>query len=135
MANVRAVPRIVCCAIPIRRADQKILLITSRNRPQHWVLPKGGLENTDSSLEEAASREALEEAGVRGRISKYVTTVPTASVTFHFYELDVHSLDSQWLESHERRREWVDYAEAERRVAWKPELIYGLRLSTVAPGR
>ena len=74
-------------------------------------------------------------AGVRGRISRYVTTVPTASVTFHFYELDVVSLDNQWLESHERRREWVDYAEAERRVAWKPELSHGLRLSSLAPGR
>ena len=37
MANVRAVPRVVCCAIPIRRADRKVLVITSRNRPQSWV--------------------------------------------------------------------------------------------------
>lgn len=33
----RAVPRVVCCAIPIARAAGKILVITSRKRPNYWV--------------------------------------------------------------------------------------------------
>ncbi|QRV75004.1 NUDIX family hydrolase [Ceratobasidium sp. AG-Ba] len=54
-------PRTVCCAIPIARAAGKVLLVTSRKRPHQWVLPKGGWETTDPSLEAAACREAFEE--------------------------------------------------------------------------
>ncbi|EIW57409.1 uncharacterized protein TRAVEDRAFT_29516 [Trametes versicolor FP-101664 SS1] len=131
----RSTPRVVCCAIPIARAAGKVLVITSRKRPNNWVLPKGGWEPTDGVLEAAASREALEEAGVRGKITRFVTTIPSASSTYHFYELDVADLDHEWLESKERRREWVDYAEAVRRLSWKAELAQGLSLSTLAPKR
>ena len=64
-----------------------------------------------------------------------MTTIPSASSTYHFYELDVASLDTEWLESGERRREWVDYAEAYRRLSWKTELAQGLALSSLAPKR
>ena len=74
-------------------------------------------------------------AGVRGKITRFVTTIPSASSTYHFYELDVADLDADWLESKERRREWVDYAEAVRRLSWKAELAQGLALSTLAPRR
>jgi len=131
----RSSPRVVCCAIPIARAAGKVLVITSRKRPNYWVLPKGGWEPTDVALEAAASREAWEEAGVRGTITRFVTTIPSAASTYHFYELDVASLDADWLESKERRREWVDFAEAMRRVAWKPELMQALAMSSLAPRR
>jgi len=131
----RSTPRVVCCAIPIARAAGKVLVITSRKRPNYWVLPKGGWESTDVALEAAALREAWEEAGVRGTITRFVTTIPTAASTYHFYELDVASLDADWLESRERRREWVDFAEAMQRVAWKPELMQGLAMSSLAPRR
>jgi len=127
----RSVPRVVCCAIPIARAAGKVLVITSRTRPDNWVLPKGGWEPADVQLENAASREALEEAGVRGTITRYVTTIPTPSTTYHFYELDVSALEQDWLERNERRREWVDYAEAIKRLAWKRELARGLELSSL----
>ncbi|KAH7913536.1 NUDIX hydrolase domain-like protein [Hygrophoropsis aurantiaca] len=131
----RDVPRVVCCAIPIASAAGKVLIITSRKRQDLWVLPKGGWESSDVVLEAAASREALEEAGVRGKITRYVTTIKSPSTTYHFYEMEVTSLDKDWLESRERRREWVDYAEALRRIAWKNELAQGLMLSSIAPPR
>ncbi|KIY42853.1 hypothetical protein FISHEDRAFT_63129 [Fistulina hepatica ATCC 64428] len=131
----RSTPRVVCCAIPIARSAGKVLIITSRKRPNHWVLPKGGWEQSDVQLQDAASREALEEAGVHGTITRYVTTIPSESATYHFFELDVSTLDAVWMESHERRREWVDYAEAVKRLEWKPELSQGLKLSTLAPSR
>lgn len=131
----RSTPRVVCCAIPIARSAGKVLVVTSRKRPDNWVLPKGGWEPSDGVLEAAASREALEEAGVRGTITRFVTTILSPSATYHFYELDVATLDQDWLESNERRREWVDFAEAIRRVAWKKELAQGLMLSSLAPRR
>lgn len=77
----------------------------------------------------------LSAAGVRGNITRFVTTIPSASSTYHFYELDVADLDPDWLESKERRREWVDYAEAVRRMSWKSELVQALSLSSIAPKR
>ena len=64
-----------------------------------------------------------------------MTTIPSASSTYHFYELDVADLDQDWLESSERRREWCDYPEAIRRLQWKAELAQGLSLSSLAPRR
>ncbi|PPQ67631.1 hypothetical protein CVT24_002852 [Panaeolus cyanescens] len=128
----RAVPRVVCCAIPIARQSNKVLVVTSRKRPNNWVLPKGGWEPSDVVLEAAASREALEEAGVRGKITRFVTTIPTPSSTYHFYEMDVSGLEANWLEEGERRREWVDFAEAVRRLAWKKELAEGLSRCSLA---
>ena len=71
-------------------------------------------------------------AGVRGKITKFVTTIHSASSTYHFYELEVHTLDKEWLECKERQREWVDYEEALRRISWKKELAQGLMLSSMA---
>ena len=33
----RAVPRVVCCAIPIARAAGKVLVVTSRKQPNNWL--------------------------------------------------------------------------------------------------
>ncbi|KZT53505.1 hypothetical protein CALCODRAFT_440012 [Calocera cornea HHB12733] len=127
-------PRVVCCAIPIHRPSGKVMIITSRKRPGQWVLPKGGWENGET-LEQAAAREALEEAGVRGTITRYVTTFPSDQTIFHVYEMDVSSVDDQWMEGHERTREWVDLAEAYKRVQWKDELGQALLLCSINPKR
>ncbi|KAG9014018.1 hypothetical protein FRB94_000215 [Tulasnella sp. JGI-2019a] len=131
----RATPRVVSVAIPIFRAGGKILLVTSRKRSDKWVLPKGGWEPIDVTLEAAACREALEEAGVRGTISRFVVTIPLPNTIYHVYEMEVTTVEDDWLERKERTREWMDFSEAARRLAWKPELLQGLMLSTLAPKR
>jgi 8-oxo-dGTP pyrophosphatase MutT (NUDIX family) len=45
----------------------RVLLVTSRSNPAHWLFPKGHVE-AGETVEEAAVREAEEEAGVRGRL-------------------------------------------------------------------
>lgn len=70
---------------------------------------------------------------MQGIVTRFVTTVNGTSATIHFYELDAQSLDDNWLEQHQRRREWVDFAEASKRLQWKPELVQGLMLSSLAP--
>jgi len=64
-----------------------------------------------------------------------VITIPTPSAVYHFYELNVTTIDPDWMESKERQREWVDYAEALKRLEWKTELAEGMRLSSLAPSR
>jgi len=109
------------------------MLVTSRKRSDLWVLPKGGWESADVTLEAAASREAFEEAGVRGTISRFVVTIPMPNTIYHVFEMEVTVVEDDWLERHERTREWVDYIEAIRRLTWKPELAQGLMMSTLAP--
>jgi diphosphoinositol-polyphosphate diphosphatase len=87
------------------------------------------------SLELFPSEQFGLTAGVRGTITRYVTTIGSPASTYHFYELAVSALDNDWLESKERRREWVDFAEAMRRLQWKAELAQGLSLSSLAPKR
>lgn len=74
-------------------------------------------------------------AGVKGPVTCFVTTIQTTTAIYHVYELDVTSLEETWLESSERAREWVDYAEAIRRLQWKPELAQALSMCSVAPQR
>lgn len=74
-------------------------------------------------------------AGVKGLVTCFVTTIQTTTAIYHVYELDVTSLEETWLESNERAREWVDYAEAIRRLQWKPELAQALSMCSVAPQR
>jgi len=64
--------RLVAGCIPFRYRDIKdeqkklveVLMINSQSGPG-LLFPKGGWEN-DETVEEAAAREAIEEAGVRG---------------------------------------------------------------------
>jgi 8-oxo-dGTP pyrophosphatase MutT (NUDIX family) len=55
---------------------RRVLLVTARKNPAHWLFPKGHVEAGESP-EDAALREAEEEAGVRGRILE-----PAGSLTF-----------------------------------------------------
>lgn len=59
-------------AIVVRgsRAERRILLVTKK-KGDRWIFPKGTIKKKETA-EEAAQREAEEEAGVRGRLLAYV---------------------------------------------------------------
>ncbi|KAF6150822.1 hypothetical protein GIB67_020905 [Kingdonia uniflora] len=111
--------QVVGC-IPYRyKNDEKeleVLVISSQNG--HGMLfPKGGWE-LDESLEEGASRESLEEAGVRGNVecklgkwsfrSKRYDTIYEG---YMFPLLVKEQLDS-WPEKNVRSRRWMTVSEA-----------------------
>ncbi|XP_068749739.1 diphosphoinositol polyphosphate phosphohydrolase 1-like isoform X1 [Montipora capricornis] len=50
-------------------SEKEVLLVTSKGSPDKWIVPAGGVENGEQ-YDEAAVREALEEAGVRGSIAR-----------------------------------------------------------------
>jgi len=113
-------------ALPWRRGANgiEILLVTSRET-RRWVTPKGG-RMAGLSDAQSAAQEALEEAGIEGRI----TEAPIG--TFRYLKIlkrraprwcvvAVHALEVQvehdaWHEQAERERIWVSREEAVRRV-------------------
>ena len=46
----------------------KVLLVSTNHDPELWIVPGGGVEPAED-MQEAAVREVLEEAGVKGTIS------------------------------------------------------------------
>jgi phosphohistidine phosphatase len=96
----------------------EILLITSRKK-KRWVIPKGIIE-PDLTPSHSAAKEALEEAGLEGRVSP----VPIGTYQYEkwggtckveVYAMEVDKMLDDWLESH-RDREWVSVRTAISRV-------------------
>ncbi|XP_067144061.1 diphosphoinositol polyphosphate phosphohydrolase 1 [Centruroides vittatus] len=100
----------------VRNDDEsEILLVTSSRTPDRWIVPGGGLEpNEDSRV--AATREVMEEAGVRGKLGrclgvfenterKHRTSVFVLVVTEELEEWE----DSQTIG---RKRKWFTIDEA-----------------------
>ncbi len=121
-------------AIPFvfRENQPLVLMITSRTH-ERWIFPKGALEG-DETPSEAASREAFEEAGIKGAaLSDFSHDVQTVKnkddgphdllvsyLPLHFEE----QLDD-WPEKKRRNRHWVTLDEA-RRIAGGPDILEAL---------
>jgi 8-oxo-dGTP pyrophosphatase MutT (NUDIX family) len=107
-------------AIVVRpgKAEPRILLVTARRNPDNWIFPKGHVEPGER-LQEAAAREALEEAGVDAKV-----TGPAGSLSFdlgsdtyrvHYFVLTTTDLGE---EREGRRFRWCRYKQALRRLTF-----------------
>lgn len=110
--------------------------------PGGWVLPKGGWETDELSAEQAACREAWEEAGVLCTVQQDLGAIPdmrpstlltshAPKASYHFFEVIVDSVEDQWPEMHKRKRQWVTYAQAATALASRPELLEALNRSSL----
>jgi 8-oxo-dGTP pyrophosphatase MutT (NUDIX family) len=117
-------------ALPYRLTDGvEILLLTSRETGR-WVLPKGW-PMPGKSPSAAAKREALEEAGVVGRVGKrpigqfhYDKRLANGALVtckVLVYPLAVERQRKRWPERRQRTLGWFTPAEAAR-VVLEPEL-------------
>lgn len=114
----------LCYRMRRKRSLMEVLLITSRDTGR-WVIPKGWPMEGRTAFA-AAEREAWEEAGVKGRIEQtpighymYSKGLPQGlkvDCKVQVYALEVDDLSKNFPEKSERRIEWVDCAEAARRV-------------------
>lgn len=106
------------CALPFRRVRGRVefcLITTSQGR---WNYPKGVVDPGETH-EQAALKEAFEEAGLHGRIlgqplgsyslAKFGRTWEVTALL-----MQVHQCDPSWQEQHMRQRRWVGAQEARR---------------------
>jgi 8-oxo-dGTP pyrophosphatase MutT (NUDIX family) len=115
-------------ALPWRRekktGEPEVLLITSRSSGR-WLIPKGS-PMRGKTLWEAASIEALEEAGVEGVVARQAFGTfehrKTAILLMQrvymviVFPLHVTEVHEEWQEMSERSRQWFNAAEAAQRV-------------------
>lgn len=97
-------------------------MITSRGS-KRWIVPKGVID-PGSTAGEAASNEAYEEAGVRGRIAsapvgEYSYEKWGGICTVKVFLLKVQTVLDEWPEKDARRREWMTVKQAAESVKEK----------------
>lgn len=136
--------RVQVAALPWRRKDDgvEVLLVTSRDTGR-WVLPKGWPEDRED-LYMAAAREAAEEAGVDGAVSRleigryFYDKLQRSGAEWRcevlVFPLEVARLAEKWPEKKRRRREWFPAAEAAKRVR-EADLAELIAQFGVAPGK
>ena len=103
----------------VKNGKPRVLLVTSF-RGKRWVIPKGIVEDGFSPSRSAA-KEAWEEAGVTGRVSRrmlgrYRYEKWNGVCAVLVYRLDVEEIHREWPEAHVRRRKWLAPAAAAARV-------------------
>lgn len=96
--------------------SRECLMITSTKDTSRWVFPKGGWE-LDETLEEAAQRETLEEAGVKVQLGRQMGWFEcgggSKSIVCFFEAVCLEQLDD-WAEAPRRQRQWIPLEEAKQ---------------------
>ena len=133
--------RLVAGIVPLSTDKYYVLLVQNTMR-DGWVLPKGSWELDEATAQDAAKREAWEQAGINCEITYdlgmipeergadyQISTAPKAS--YHFFEAVVKEQELQWPEMHNHRRQWSTYTQAREALAPRPELLDALDRCTM----
>jgi 8-oxo-dGTP pyrophosphatase MutT (NUDIX family) len=94
--------------------EPRCLVVTAKREPAHWLFPKGHIEAGETP-DQTAVREALEEAGVTGRVLERLgdTTfsLGTNDVNVHYFLLEYVAQDDA---AEGRQVRWCTRSEAIR---------------------
>ncbi|XP_073007898.1 nudix hydrolase 13, mitochondrial [Typha latifolia] len=139
--------RLVAGCIPYRLKEEEnhfgdlvnrleVLMVSTAKR-NDLVFPKGGWEN-DETVDQAACREALEEAGVKGKISEdplghwifrskssQNNCSPEGACKGYIFALEVNEELDYWPEQASHGRRWVSVMDAYKlcRYEWMCEAL------------
>lgn len=97
--------------IPFRRKKEAIEVCLIRNKGRKkWKIPKGFVDPGETS-QQAALKEAWEEAGLKGRlvgdaIGSYEYDKWGLDLTVAVYLMEVSGVEDEWEESRFRERRW-----------------------------
>jgi len=112
MVKARVIEQAGAIVVRRRQGVPHVLLITAKRNSDHWLFPKGHVDDGETR-EEAALREAEEEAGVRARL-----VGPAGIHTFDFGSetIRVHyflaTTDDKGRPEKGRQLAWFSYDEA-----------------------
>ncbi|KAK9477358.1 NUDIX hydrolase domain-like protein [Lipomyces japonicus] len=139
--------RLVAGVVALTPDKSHVLVVSSTQRQDKFVLPKGGYETDEPTPQDAAIREAWEEAGVVGKITESLGVIddlrppklfanPAKPAThpraeYHFFEMQVEDELDVWPESNKRIRKWISYKEAVGGLINRPELLEALKRSSI----
>ena len=123
-------------------ADRTKVLVIQSTRRGGWVLPKGGWETDEGTPQEAACREAWEEAGIVCSVTRDLGKIPDTRppkeltahaprAVFQFFECNVQKEEAEWPEKKKRARQWMTYAQAKQALNERPELKEALERSSI----
>uniref|UniRef100_T1L0Q1 diphosphoinositol-polyphosphate diphosphatase n=2 Tax=Tetranychus urticae TaxID=32264 RepID=T1L0Q1_TETUR len=101
--------RRAACLCVKNELENEVLLVTSSSSQDRWVVPGGGLEPHEDSRE-AAVREVIEEAGVKGDIIRCLGTFENRERK--------HRTDVYILAVTQELQEWEDSTAIGRRRCW-----------------
>ena len=120
------------CAVPYRAYVERIEFCLITSSAGRWKFPKGYIEPGETFVE-AALKEALEEAGLHGRvvgdpIGYYEIEKKGRPRTVIALLMEVFQCDEDWKEAKARQRQWATPEEAHDLVS-EPELFELLRVA------
>ena len=109
-------------ALPYVIVDNRVvfLLVTAR-RTGRWIFPKGSI-SAGMSPWDSAAKEAMEDAGVTGEISRdvigtYWITDKGRRTAVDLYPMSVEQQFDSWKEKEQRLRHWALLPEVQRLIA------------------
>ena len=96
----------------------------------------------EGTPQEAARREAWEEAGIVCTVTKDLGKIPdnrpakdltsyAPRAMFQFFECSVQKEEAEWPEKKKRARQWMAYSAAKQALSDRPELKEALERSTI----
>src|SRR5262249_52559209 len=99
----------------IRKERVEVALVTT-SRGKGWIVPKGSVDDGERPRD-AAIREAEEEAGLRGVVTRkplgrYLDDKEDGPCRVDVYLMRVTSVLEHWLEDGFRRRRWMKITDA-----------------------
>jgi len=99
----------------IRKARLEVALVTT-SKGKGWIVPKGSIDEGEGARD-AAIREAEEEAGLRGivtrrRLGRYRHVNGHGPCLVDVYLMRVTDVMEEWLEDNLRRRRWMRLPDA-----------------------
>jgi 8-oxo-dGTP pyrophosphatase MutT (NUDIX family) len=111
--------------IPFRGAGRKLqVCLIRRKGSKKWGIPKGFVDRGDTP-KDAALKEALEEAGLRGRlvgdaVGTYEYRKWGTKVDVTVYLMEVQEEEDEWDEADIRDRQWASFNDAAAKLEQHP---------------
>jgi phosphohistidine phosphatase len=103
--------------IPYRIRNERVeVALVTTSRGKGWIVPKGSVDSGERPRD-AAIREAEEEAGLRGIVTRkplgrYRDVKGHGAYRVDVYLMRVTRVLEHWLEDHLRRRRWMRLPDA-----------------------